>query len=113
MRGAGHQDPPRKTRRTIDEDPERNEDRKADPHRQDGGRISQLELADALDVHVSTIRRLENDWRAPTSIEVAAIARVIQMETAWIERLLAHAPHARSNGSIDEPELSTNGGGTR
>jgi transcriptional regulator with XRE-family HTH domain len=69
--------------------------------------ISQLELARELDVHVSTIRRLENDWRVPTAIEVAAIVRVLQMEAAWAEWLIARAvPRARPNGLLSEPELS-------
>jgi DNA-binding transcriptional regulator YiaG len=63
--------------------------------------VSQDRLARELGVSVATVRRLENGWRAPTSIEVNSIVRVLQMETAWDEYLRWAT---RTNGS-------RNGGG--
>jgi transcriptional regulator with XRE-family HTH domain len=61
--------------------------------------VSQLELARELGVHVSTVRRLENNFRQPTAIELESIVRVLQMEAAWIERMLSLNGHRNGGGA--------------
>lgn len=63
-----------------------------------GAGVSQLELAHELGVHVSTVRRLESGWRLPTAVEISAIVKAVEAETAWAERLLGLSRNGHRNG---------------